>query len=480
MQWKNLSHKGVISAFLVIWSLLVGSQARAAMGDIVYTYDANNFYQISISHFPPLLLRYEPILYMHPDERFLPMNVEAFVKECSLWIGFDEPTIPDGQVTLDDLGIYQDEDYYLKFVEDLGIFNIPDPDQAFALYDGTTDKKITYYGRVTQDGDYDVLQYWFFYAFNDWGAVSNGFNNHEGDWEMMMIFLKDNIPEYVAYSSHHNKGSLVRRRWDQIEKEGDHPIVYVALGSHANYFTPGDILVRPILRQDHTSDSGLRIGPGQDIEWYHNSEKVFDDCNLPGWVALYKGMWGVDFGLWDIRVPPPEGLPSEEEKIPPHFPTDGPPGPMWSDLTPVGDHHVVESPGWHYPIQWADSPGLVYIIITPQSDSVEQGRVLEVTITLANESSEDYGWVPLILDVLGNIRGLKFLKVGPYQTYQITSRLRIPSRWPLGVYTASITCYDWRCGDQLAKESFNFEVISATVGSAGNKTWGWQILDVRD
>jgi predicted GH43/DUF377 family glycosyl hydrolase len=32
-----------------------------------------------------LLAQYEPILYLHPSELFLPMNVEAFVGSCSLW-----------------------------------------------------------------------------------------------------------------------------------------------------------------------------------------------------------------------------------------------------------------------------------------------------------------------------------------------------------------------------------------------------------
>ncbi|MBU4512402.1 carboxypeptidase regulatory-like domain-containing protein, partial [Patescibacteria group bacterium] len=32
----------------------------------------------------PLILQYEPILYLHPDETYQPMNVEAYVGHCSL------------------------------------------------------------------------------------------------------------------------------------------------------------------------------------------------------------------------------------------------------------------------------------------------------------------------------------------------------------------------------------------------------------
>ena len=33
----------------------------------------------------PLLLKYEPILYLHPDENYKPMNTDAFVEHSSLW-----------------------------------------------------------------------------------------------------------------------------------------------------------------------------------------------------------------------------------------------------------------------------------------------------------------------------------------------------------------------------------------------------------
>ena len=50
-----------------------------------------------------------------------------------------------------------------------------------------------------------VLQYWYFYAMNNWGE-QGGFNNHEGDWESVFVFLDKltELPQYVAYSAHHN------------------------------------------------------------------------------------------------------------------------------------------------------------------------------------------------------------------------------------------------------------------------------------
>jgi hypothetical protein len=48
----------------------------------------------------------------------------------------------------------------------------------------------TYYHRTTRDGKYLCLQYWFFYAFNDWATGFGGMNDHEGDWEGLYLFFR--------------------------------------------------------------------------------------------------------------------------------------------------------------------------------------------------------------------------------------------------------------------------------------------------
>jgi hypothetical protein len=83
-----------------------------------------------------------------------------------------------------------------------------------------------------------ALQYWFFYGFNDFN------DKHEGDWEMIQLVFHAadaraalrTSPYEVAYSQH---GGSERAAWDdeKLEKDGDHPIVYAAAGSHANYYS---------------------------------------------------------------------------------------------------------------------------------------------------------------------------------------------------------------------------------------------------
>ncbi len=104
-----------------------------------------------------------------------------------------------------------------------------------------------YYGRVTRWQDvegnqWQSLQYHFFYAFNDWRLAANGINHHEGDWEMVAVYLK-NDQAYSLLLSQHGTGAM--ELWQDVrcvkEKDGTettHPLIYVALGSHANYSRP--------------------------------------------------------------------------------------------------------------------------------------------------------------------------------------------------------------------------------------------------
>ncbi|HEY7732494.1 MAG TPA: hypothetical protein VH950_16555 [Gaiellaceae bacterium] len=84
-----------------------------------------------------------------------------------------------------------------------------------------------------------ALQYWLFYAFNDFN------NTHEGDWEMIQLVFDaatpaealGRDPALVGYSSHEGAESA---DWgdDKLELvDGTHPVVYPGAGSHANKFT---------------------------------------------------------------------------------------------------------------------------------------------------------------------------------------------------------------------------------------------------
>ena len=167
--------------------------------------------------------------------------------------------------------------------------------------------------------EFIVLQYWFFYAMNNWGE-KGGRNDHEGDWESVFIFLDSNSkePEYVAYSAHKNDGNAeplnvfqydsVRREWNSNEviKDNGQVISLVALGSHANYPNNGDNGLHDVRGvDDKTSDSDT------DRHIYTVAKLSEINETNPVWTQ-YKGLWGTETSA---------------------FGGDGPQGPNYIDVT---------------------------------------------------------------------------------------------------------------------------------------------------
>lgn len=182
-----------------------------------------------------------------------------------------------------------------------------------------------YYGHVTRDGGYVILQYWYFYAMNDWRSTFGGVNDHEADWEQVTVFLTESelTPVWVAFSSHDEVGDDLRRRWDDPDIEfvdGNHPVVYAGAGSHSGAYLRGEYLISaavplpgwmgsvrssilrilPWYREDDSGaigipyidykrGDGLSVGVGQDRPWH----AVVVDDETP-WVSDFRGLWGLD------------------------------------------------------------------------------------------------------------------------------------------------------------------------------------------
>ncbi|MDQ5829841.1 MAG: hypothetical protein M3324_08285, partial [Actinomycetota bacterium] len=193
-----------------------------------------------------------------------------------------------------------------------------------------------YHGRVVRQDGWVILEYWMFYPFNDWRSGFFGANDHEADWEKIYVYLSESEttgevrPEWVAYAAHNYTGDNLRRRWDdpEVEKVGEHPVIYVGAGSHASYYAPGEYLTEldlPLPRRlanaagalrgfwrerlgqyagddeedesyfhipfvDYARGDGLTIGPGGDKEW--DPPRLMLDPP-PAWVSGYRGLWGL-------------------------------------------------------------------------------------------------------------------------------------------------------------------------------------------
>jgi hypothetical protein len=82
-----------------------------------------------------------------------------------------------------------------------------------------------------------VVQYWFFWYFNQFNDL------HEGDWEGMQIAFEANNARQALTEGpsemilfQHAGGERADWEDSKVEKEGTHPVVYPAAGSHATFY----------------------------------------------------------------------------------------------------------------------------------------------------------------------------------------------------------------------------------------------------
>jgi hypothetical protein len=184
-----------------------------------------------------------------------------------------------------------------------------------------------YYYHVMHNRGYLVIQYWFFYAYNDWGTSHDGINDHEGDWEAVFVFLQGDTPAYVAFSAHISSPEW--HEWDDPalgRRFRNHPVAHVGCGSHANYFSPGAHPISLLPVKDYaTDDSAVAIGPGTGVAW---GQPV--DLERQPWALNYAGHWGALVKRWGTGW-----LASGAQ---------APDGPAW------------HFPEWETPVEWANIP----------------------------------------------------------------------------------------------------------------------------
>lgn len=135
------------------------------------------------------------------------------------------------------------------------------------------------YGHARRDREGRLwLQYWLFYFYNDFrilGPLSGG--KHEGDWELAQLELgEDERPLRAVFTQHREAEA---QPWAKVAKHGARPLIYVARGSHANYFGAGTHWTGHWV--DRADGKGPRIDPTLEIV----------QTDGPKWL-LWPGRWG--------------------------------------------------------------------------------------------------------------------------------------------------------------------------------------------
>jgi hypothetical protein len=227
--------------------------------------------------------RFAPVLRLHRRELFTPISNEAYVEQTQLKEQEGKFTkLLDGAPTLLRLpavaGVCILRSGCQYFLDVRGAEPHP-PGHSERLYGEIEDHvlrsgaKPTVYYHVTHYDDEDeyAVQYWFLYLFN------YRLNEHESDWEQITLRLDSDKQPVDAFYSAHSGGHV--RPWSQVERVGDHPVVYPGLGSHANYFEPGRHRVQIVCKRvvgrlrvclrgrkflvDLADRGGRRLGPAK-------------------------------------------------------------------------------------------------------------------------------------------------------------------------------------------------------------------------
>lgn len=238
-----------------------------------------------------LLARYQPITVLSQGELFAPSAVEDFLADATLQRRAADGSYEPAAMPEPGLPVHGD-----GWRLDHRCAAIAGPVSTVQCYDPASQGPSVVYGRYEVIGGTTVLSYWLFYEHNFWSHPALPFGAawqaHEGDWEVVHVVLDDRRTPVEAAYSQHCTGQ--RRAWDDVPQAPgtDHPIVFVARGSHANYFTAGvhpfaPACVPPQARPLNPVDvnvPGATLGPGTTaIELIHDQSTR--------WLR-FPGTWG--------------------------------------------------------------------------------------------------------------------------------------------------------------------------------------------
>jgi hypothetical protein len=166
-----------------------------------------------------LAARFAPVVVLHREDRNRPASVPWFLART------------------DPFGTRRDGEPARRLAE--RVFPKSEAEQR-RVRSGTEHAKAwTTYVHVYIRPDRGInIQYWFFYPYND-GPL---FFDHESDWEHVTVRLNPlREPEGVDFARHENDSPGVSYPWSLVRREGEHPIVLSARGSHASYQHSGEV-----------------------------------------------------------------------------------------------------------------------------------------------------------------------------------------------------------------------------------------------
>jgi hypothetical protein len=276
--------------------------------------------------------RYAPLVYLHPNDQWLPTSTAAFIQHSGLWWSHSggcrdhliaaKGDVQPGQLN-NPFGGYghrlagdpngcdghhgelyfagertrpRDEGNWIHCAHEVPHTYCPegfylDVDDNERPHGGNG-APVYYEFRPSPRS----ITYWFFYAYNE-GPVNGGIDNHEGDWERISVKLnQNNQATEVAYFQHNGACVLPWSGQGRTapRTEAGHPIVHSADGSHASYPQAGTYAVPTPVgdAQDHAAKGGPLWGTWNNLR----------DVTSEAWYG-FGGAWG-EVGNFDFTTGP--------------------------------------------------------------------------------------------------------------------------------------------------------------------------------
>jgi len=239
-----------------------------------------------------LLARHVPILVLHPAEQLRPIPVEGYLADSDLqrrtgsgWSTIAEP-LPSGGA---DLRLDQ---RFCRARDGIAATS------CYVTAQAAHPAAPVVYGAAFRVKNRIDLQYWIWYPYNAYSpTVPPGdlWQVHEGDWEAVSVILDLQGKALVLGLSRHSAGA--QRMWSKVKRRGLRPLVYVGLGSHANFFAPGAHRLDPRFVEPALI-SVIEAYGARPVDYAGNGRIVRPrlvpvTATTPSWMA-FAGSWGED------------------------------------------------------------------------------------------------------------------------------------------------------------------------------------------
>ncbi|KAI9145345.1 vacuolar protein sorting-associated protein 62 [Paraphysoderma sedebokerense] len=284
-----------------VLALLVSVSVSAPLGVPSWLNDLFGFRKKRVfvePKFATLAQRYAPKVHLHPEEEYNPCSIDFFLQHTNV----------KDRRKLGELSKSRDtNNFYISTNDEL-----PCNSCTLDWFKGQNVQKneAPLYSLVVPQkdlGDNIVDIYYFaYYAYNKGKTLCLGardprgvcigklqtFGNHLGDFEYTAIRFKDYKPTEMFLSNHY-AGTRIPFDDPRLQKQGTHPVLYSAYGSHGFHYTSGRHVYHPTLRLADEFDAGQTWNTWKNLEVYglKDPKKREYTGEEEAWLN-FQGRWG--------------------------------------------------------------------------------------------------------------------------------------------------------------------------------------------